>query len=101
MSTSQQRAIVVQIMDRFKVIHRDKKRPRKVSQPVNLPGITAPIPSVTVPNGEDDFSFGQQNKILQSEHKKCKHNMTVVKDLMDRSFTMHHSEGVLRCCRTL
>lgn len=53
------------------------------------PGITSPISSPVVPEGEDSHSFKRHCKFIQQEYKGKKNpNMTVVDNLAEMSFAM-------------
>ena len=85
---------MTQLINRFKEFRREKKvrqdtkpGPKKMASP-KRPGITLSLPSIEVSAGEDEFSFTQHNKCIQSEYKKRHPNKVVVRDIMDRSFAM-------------
>ena len=90
-------------MNRFKEFRRDK-RSRETSKPgitnkqvqQRLPGITSAIPPIKEQPGEDNFSFLQHQKRLKAEYQKRQPNLAVVNDLMERSFSMRHTDIVMK-----
>ena len=83
-------------MNRFKEFRRQTK-PRKLpndervtpSRAGKYPGITKrPVP----PPGEDSVSYERHTKALQMEFKKTNRNVTLIDDLMVRSFPFRQAE---------
>ena len=50
------------------------------------------LSTLTVPDGEDSFSFERHNRALKLEHGKVHPNKQVVEELMTQSFTMRWND---------
>ena len=77
---------------REKKPHLDQTSVQKKPPPQKLPGIISPITTIEMSPGEHEFSFAQHNKLLRSEYKKHHFNEVLVKDLIDRSFSMRRCD---------